>query len=81
MTESARESYGGRRWMAMSSGKPGGQARSDTETTGPGSAAASWSSDADVARDADARTSATILAAAADAFHAAQATADGGTGP
>jgi hypothetical protein len=41
MTESALESYGGRRKTAMSSGKSGGQARSDTETTGPGSEAAS----------------------------------------
>ena len=33
----------------MSSGKSSGQARSDIETTGPGSEAASWSSDADAA--------------------------------
>ena len=65
MTESARDSYGGRRWTTTSSGKSSGQARSDIETTGPGSEAASRSSDADVARSADARTSATILAAAA----------------
>ena len=48
----------------MSSGKSSGQARSDIEATGPGSEEASWSSDADVVRSADARTSATILAAA-----------------
>jgi hypothetical protein len=35
------ESYGGRRWTTMSSGKPGGQARSDIETIGSGSEAAS----------------------------------------
>ena len=40
------------------------QARSDIETTGSGSAAASWSSDAEVARRADARACATNLAAA-----------------
>jgi len=48
----------------MSSGKSSGYARSDTEMSGPGNEAASRSSDADVARSADARTSATILAAA-----------------
>jgi len=64
MTESARDSYGGRRWTTMSAGKSGGQARSDSDTTGPGSDAASRSSDAPVARSADARTAATILAAA-----------------
>ena len=48
----------------MSSGKSGGQARSDIETIGSGSAAASSSSDADVARIADARTLATSTAAA-----------------
>jgi hypothetical protein len=65
MTESARASCGGRRSTAMSSGKSSGHARSETEATGPGSAAASWSSDDDDARSADARTLATIVAAAA----------------
>ena len=41
MIESAMDSYGGRRWTTMSSGKSSGQARSDIETTGPRSAAAS----------------------------------------
>ena len=36
MTESARASYGTRRWTAMSSGKSSGQARSDIETIGSG---------------------------------------------
>ena len=39
MTESARLSYGTRRWTAMSSGKSAGQARSDIETIGSGDAA------------------------------------------
>ena len=34
MTESARLSYGTRRWTAISSGKSAGQARSDIETIG-----------------------------------------------
>jgi hypothetical protein len=32
MMASARDSYGGRRWMAMSSGNSGGQVRSEIET-------------------------------------------------
>ena len=34
MTESARASYGTRRWTAMSCGKSSGQARTDIETIG-----------------------------------------------
>ena len=44
MTESARASYGARRWTAMSSGKSSGHARSDIDTIGSGTAAASSSS-------------------------------------
>ncbi len=64
MTESARDWYGGRRQAAMSPGNSSGQARNDTDTAGPGSEAASWSSDADAARSADARTAATSFTAA-----------------
>ena len=49
----------------MSRGKSSGQARSDIETIGSGTAAASSSSAADVARTADARTFATSTTAAA----------------
>jgi len=56
MTESARDWYGGRRWTAASPGKSSGHARSDTETTGPGSAAASRSSDAESTPEIPART-------------------------
>ena len=62
MTESARLSYGARRWTAMSPGKSGGQDRSDIDTIGSGSAPASWSSDADATRTTDARTRATSAA-------------------
>ena len=50
----------------MSSGKSGGQARSEIETTGSGSAVAMSSSAADVARTTDARTSATSAAVRGD---------------
>jgi hypothetical protein len=49
----------------MSSGKSSGQARSDIEATGSDTAVASSSSEADVARIADARTFATSAAVAA----------------
>ena len=62
---SARLSYGERRWTAMSSGKSSGQARSEIDTTGAGSAAASSSNAADVARTTDARTFATSAVVAA----------------
>jgi hypothetical protein len=64
MTESARASYGTRRWVGRSSGKSPGQARSDRETIGSATAAATSSSEAAVARAADARTLATIAATA-----------------
>ena len=64
MTESARLSYGARRWMAISSGKSSGQARNDMDAIRSGKAAAGSSSEADVARTADARTSATRAARA-----------------
>jgi hypothetical protein len=67
MTESARLSWGARRWTAMSVGKSGGQARSDIASIGWGSAPASSSSEADAARTADARTFATRSATAASA--------------
>ena len=65
MIASARASYGARRCTAMSSGKSSGQARSEIETIGAGSAAASSSNAADAARATDARTSATSAAVAA----------------
>src|SRR5580704_5216841 len=64
MTESARLSYGTRRWTAMSSGKSAGHARTEIATIGSGDAVASLSSVADVARITDARTSATNAAKA-----------------
>ena len=64
MTESARASYGARRWRAMSVGKSGGQARSDIDTIGSGTASASRSSSADAIRAADARTFSTSAAVA-----------------
>ena len=65
MIASARASYGGRRCTAMSSGKSGGHARSEMETTGAGSALAISSSASDVARTTDARTCATSAVVAA----------------
>jgi hypothetical protein len=65
MIASARASYGARRWVAMSSGKSGGQNRSEIETTGAGRAPARSSSAAEHARAADARTVATRAAVAA----------------
>ena len=65
MMASARASYGERRWTAMSSGKSGGQVRSEIETTGAGSEVAISSSAAAVARTTDARTFATSAAVAA----------------
>lgn len=71
MTESARLSYGARRWTAMSSGKSAGQPRTDIETIGSGDAVASSSSAVDVARSTDARTSATSAARASPSIGSA----------
>ena len=65
MIASARASYGARRWTAMSSGKPGGQNRSEIETSGAGSVPARSSSAAEHARTTDARTVATRAVVAA----------------
>ncbi len=54
-----------RRWTATPSGESSGQARSDIETIGSGSAAASSSSAAEAARSADARSRATSATVAA----------------
>ena len=64
MIASARASYGARRWTAMSSGKSGGQNRSEIEITGAGSVPARSSSAAEQARTAEARTVATSAAVA-----------------
>ena len=64
MIASARASYGARRRVAMSSGKSGGQRRSEIETIGAQRAARS-SSAAEHARTTDARTVSTRAAVAA----------------
>jgi len=61
MTESARASWGARRWVAMSAGKSVGQARRQIARIPAGSA----SSSAAAVRRADARTSSTIRSSVA----------------